>query len=134
MVCVYCGTKTAVTNSREHRKLRQTWRRRRCPHCNAVFTTLEMPDLAGSFSVAAKDGTLVPFYRDHLYMSLVHALGHRSDAVEAATSLTATTIRLILKTAQEGRIERKTIIEAAHLVLSRFDTVAGVQYMAYHPI
>lgn len=134
MVCIYCGTKTMVTNSREQQKIRQTWRRRRCPHCNAVFTTLEASDLAGSFRVVAKDGTLVPFSRDHLYMSLVGALGHRSDAVEAATALTATTISMVVKTAQEGRIERRMIIEAARVVLNRFDTVAAVQYTAYHPI
>ncbi len=80
------------------------------------------------------DGSLVPFSRDQLYMSIVGALGHRTDAVEAATALTATTISSLVKTTQEGRIERKAIIEAARTVLSRFDAAAAVQYTAYHPL
>ena len=134
MVCVYCSATTNVTNSREQRRLGQTWRRRQCQQCQAVFTTLEAADLASSFRVIIRDRSFVPFSRDHLYVSIYQSLGHRSDALEAATALSSTVISSVLKTAQEGRIERKAIIEAVQAVLTRFDKAAAVQYVAYHPL
>lgn len=76
----------------------------------------------------------MPFSRDRLYVSIYQSLGHRSDAPEAATALSSTITSSILKTAQEGRIERKAIVETAQAVLARFDKAAAVQYAAYHPL
>lgn len=132
MVCLYCGSNTRVTNSREQKRLRQTWRRRACQKCKAIFTTLEAADLSGSLRVVDKLGTLEPFERDRLFISLFQSLGHRTDALGAAKALTATVIGFILTTAQEGRIERTAIIDFSAATLDRFDPAAAVQYRAYH--
>lgn len=132
MVCVYCGSKTKVVNSRPQKRLGQTWRRHECIVCGGIFTTIETPDLSGSLRFIAKDGALKPFERDVLFMSIAQALGHRSDAVVAAGALTATITAKLLKTAQNGRITRTELIATVTTTLSRFDKVAAVQYGAYH--
>ena len=65
-------------------------------------------------------------------MSLVRALGHRSDAIEAAGALAATIIAQLLKTRPGASIEVTAIRSAAHSTLQRFDTVAAISYAAYH--
>ena len=65
-------------------------------------------------------------------MSLVRALGHRSDAIEAAGALAATTIAHLLKTYPGASIEVAAIRSVTHNTLSRFDSVAAISYAAYH--
>ena len=132
MVCVYCGKKTAVVNSRSQTKLRQTWRRHACVECGAIYTTTESVDLSSCFRVQAADDSLQPFARDKLYISIYKALAHRTDAVDAATHLTATIIAKILPTAQTALIERRMIREHVHVTLTAFDTSAANIYAAYH--
>jgi len=81
----------------------------------------------------ARDGTLLPFERDVLFVSITQALGHRTDAVAAAGALTATITARLLKTAQSGRIARMELISMVETTLKHFDTASAVQYMAYHP-
>ncbi len=134
MVCIYCGGKTHVTNSRAQKRLGGTWRRRACESCKAVFTTLEAPDLTASLRVRLADGTLEPFERDKLLVSLVQSLGHRSDAVSAASALTDTITAQVLKTAQGAVLSRSSLIETALLCLNRFDAVSATYYAAYHKV
>jgi len=133
MVCVYCNGKTKVTNSRPQKRLGQTWRRHACTECGAIFTTIEAPDLSGSLRFVDRGGTLVPFERDILFVSLTQALGHRRDAISAAGALTATITAKLLKTAQSGRITRRELISMVETTLKHFDTASAVQYRAYHP-
>ena len=132
MVCMYCGGKTVVTNSRPQKRLRQTWRRRECTVCGAIFSTLEVADLASSLRVRSANGALQPFERDKLYVSIVAALGHRRDAVAASTAITATIIAKILKTAHEACVTQETIRGTTASTLEAFDTAGAVQYRAYH--
>jgi transcriptional repressor NrdR len=47
MQCPHCHKPvTLVTNSRPTRENSQIWRRRKCWHCQALFTTHEIPDLS----------------------------------------------------------------------------------------
>ncbi len=134
MVCIYCSSKTSVINSRPQKRLGTTWRRRQCQNCGAVFTSLETPDLTASVRVRRADGSLVPFERDVLFMSIAQALGHRSDAVMAAGALTATIIAAALGTTSNGLMERTGLITVATDTLTRFDRVAATHYVAYHPL
>jgi transcriptional regulator NrdR family protein len=80
-----------------------------------------------------RDGSLQPFERDILFVSITQSLGHRRDAIAAAGALTATITAKLLKTAQSGRITRMELISMVISTLSRFDKVSAVQYRAYHP-
>lgn len=121
-----------VTNSRPQKRLRQTWRRRECEVCGAVFTTVESADLSSSLRVRFPDGSLQPFRRDTLFLSIVAALGHRSDAVAASSALTATITAKLLKTAEGASVTRQAICETAVSTLELFDAAGAVQYHAYH--
>lgn len=133
MVCVYCNGKTKVTNSRPQKRLGQTWRRHICTACGAIFSTIEVPDLRGSLRFVARDGTLLAFDRDVLFVSIAQALGHRRDAITAAGALTATITAKLLKTAQSGLITRTDLVSMVESTLSHFDKASAVQYHAYHP-
>ncbi len=131
MVCIYCGAKTAVTNSRPQKRSMQTWRRRQCTACNAIFTTIEGADLSTSLVVRA-GSTVEPFLRDKLFMSILRAIGHRTEPLQDAGGLTATVIAQLLQTDTKASYTAHDIATLAHTTLDRFDTAAAVQYQAYH--
>ena len=132
IVCIYCGAPTRVINSRPQKRVNHTWRRRQCEQCQTIFTSVEAPDFSSSV-VVGKGPKFEPYDRDRLFSSLLESLKHRSDAVAAATGLTATITALALKTAQNARIERQTLREIALEALTSFDPAAGVHYAAFHP-
>lgn len=134
MDCIYCSGSTHVINSRPQKRLKQVWRRRRCLACGAVFTTIEAADLANGLLVRGHTDDLTPFSRDKLFLSVSRTLGHREDAVEATSALTATIIARVRDTAAQGVVGYQDIITTAHVALQRFDNVAGVQYEAYHKL
>ena len=135
MVCIYCGGRTHVTNSREQKRVEHIWRRRACGKCQAIFTTIESADLSASLRVNhPTTGQMEPFSRNKLFMSLVRALGHRSDALESADALTATSIAQLLKVRPGASIEVSAIRAHAHTALARFDKVAAISYAAYHKV
>lgn len=163
MVCIYCGSKTQVANSRHQKRVNQVWRRRECTRCHAVFTSLEAADYASSIVVrpteptedphsrskaaagamSAKDRRTAiraskhtpprPFNRDQLFASLLKCLGHRSTPVEDASALTSTVIAKLLAQGSKASISPAEIIIVATDTLKRFDKAAMVQYQAYHP-
>lgn len=132
MVCIYCGAKTRITNSRPQKRLLQTWRRHTCTRCHAVFTTHEQADLSGSLRVRFPDGSLKPYERMILLLSIYEALGHRSDALEAAKALEATITARLLKMALGAKLTRLDIVVAAHDSLRHFDHAGAVSYHAHH--
>ena len=138
MVCIYCGNKTTVTNSRKTVRLNTTWRRRKCTICQALFTSFEGIDLAQSIVVSRSDSphAVSPFTRDRLFMSIYESCKHRPDALSEASALTDTIIgkivALIPKQHARGVVVRDTIITESLAVLERFDTVAATYYRAYH--
>lgn len=134
MKCIYCTTDTNVYNSRVKIKNPSVWRRRRCQACVAQFTTLELPDYTTALTVEGTGGKLYPLSRDKLYLSVHRSLAHRSDAIQAATELTATILGRLLRTKQavNGMITMRSIADAAHLTLKRYDPLAAHSYRAYH--
>lgn len=134
MICIYCGNKTEVYNTRERKRSPSVWRRRRCISCVAQFSTIEMPDYGSNLVVEGLRGKLYPFSRDKLFLSLHKALGHRQDALNSATELTETIISSLLKNnhAPEGLLEIEDIAKTAYQTLGRYDPLAAATYKAYH--
>jgi transcriptional regulator NrdR family protein len=131
MVCIYCGGDLAVSNSRPQKSRNQTWRRRPCRDCGAVFTSLESLDLAQAL-VVAHDGQLQPFDRDRLFVSLYQSLRHRPTATSDARGLTDTVVAHIIRQAANGSVTARTIATQSLNTLQRFDRAAAVHYAAFH--
>jgi transcriptional regulator NrdR family protein len=132
MVCVHCGGKTAVTNSRHQKNANQVWRRRACQNCGTVFTTEESAAYGGAWAVQSASGAISPFSRDKLLLSVHESLKHRPDALNDAAGVTATIIHKLSGVAEDGRLERQTIRNAAQVALNRFDKAASAHYMVFH--
>jgi transcriptional regulator NrdR family protein len=132
MVCIYCGSKTSITNSRPQKRLNRTWRRRQCETCQAVFTSVEAADLAAGLVVSHSHSPVEPFSRDKLFVSLYRALGHRKTAVSDAGALSDTIVAKLLHGEAQASISPADIVQTAHQTLLHFDQAAAVQYQAYH--
>ncbi len=133
MVCVYCSSGTQVVNSRHQRRKNHVWRRRRCITYDAVFTTTESPESSQTLSVS-KHGTLEPFLRDALLVTVHDSLRHRKAALKSATELTDTIISRIYATNDSAIVERDTIVGLTATVLDAYDRAAGTHYRAFHPL
>ncbi|HSW85451.1 MAG TPA: hypothetical protein VLF79_02455 [Candidatus Saccharimonadales bacterium] len=132
MVCVYCGNKTKVFNSRLQKRNNQVWRRRQCSSCHAVFTTEETIDYGGSWTVKSKSGVITPFSREKLVMSLFRSCQHRKGALSDASALTDTIINKLHLQRLSGSIDTDFISHTAQVALNRFDKAASVHYQAWH--
>jgi transcriptional regulator NrdR family protein len=130
MVCIHCGQKTGIINSRLQKRSNQTWRRRKCMSCRAVFTTVETADYTASWLV--QDKSIVPFSRDTLFLSLYEASKHRSHAVSDASALTDTVIRRLQPLVKDGTLKRSDIRRTAQVTLNRFDQASSLLYSALH--
>lgn len=134
MVCIHCGDKTHVTNSRQQKRSNQVWRRRQCLTCQAVFTTEETALYEAAWLVRSSGGELQPFSRDKLFLSLYKSCAHRKTALGDAAGLTETVIRKLGREVQAGTLSRSLIIQTAQVALNRFDKAASSSYAAFHPI
>ena len=135
MVCIYCGGKTSVVNSRHQKRANQVWRRRQCDNCKSIVTTVEGLDFAASISLKTPSGALRPFQRDILFISVYESLRHRKTAVSDAEALTATLLRSLPAYFDSSQaVARNTLVEAVARTLRRFDHAASVQYLAFHPL
>lgn len=131
MVCIYCGRKTGVVNSRRQRRSNQVWRRRHCPACGATFTTVEAPQHELAW-VVRRGSRSEPFLRDKLLLSLYRSCEHRTTALSDAAALTDTVMRKLAAQAHGGALESRDITQVVQVALNRFDTAASVHYQAYH--
>lgn len=134
MVCIYCGHDTQVINSRLQKRLNQTWRRRKCPNCLAVFSTHEVTSYEDSWRVKTATGSLTPFLRYKLFLSLHKSCEHRPGSVEDAAALTNTVISLLRHQTDKGLLEPTNIVITTYEVLKNFDKAASVHYQAFHPV
>lgn len=131
MVCLYCGMKTRVTNSRRQARNNNVWRRRRCQSCGALFTSVESPNLSSTLSVN-RLGAYEPFLEDLLFTEILLALQDRKDCYSAARELTNSVIRNLIK--EDGAVfTPNQISQAAAKVLKRFSRRAYQRYAAEHP-
>ena len=137
MTCIYCGNPTKVMNSRKTVRSNETWRRRVCTVCGAVFTTAETVDFTRTFMVEEQSGNLVPFLPEKLLISLYDSLRHRSTAITDAQALHKTVINQIVRVQhtepRPGVVQAATIKRCALRSLQRFDSAAATHYTAYHP-
>lgn len=134
MVCIYCGNKTSVTNSRPQKRLNRTWRRRQCDACRAIFTSIEQAALAEGHVVTPKasEKQLQPFERDKLLISIYSSCQHRENAVRDATALTDTVVGRLSDYSDGAIIDRDQLKTTVAAVLERFDNAAAVHYAAFH--
>lgn len=132
MVCIHCGAKTHIINSRAQKRRNQVWRRRQCWACQATFTTEETAVYAAAWAVRSHKGTYTPFSRDKLFLSLYKSCEHRVSALHDAGALTTTVINKLRPSVVEGVLDRQVILQTAQVALSRFDDAAGVHYAAYY--
>lgn len=132
MVCVYCGGKTKVTNSRHQKRNNQVWRRRQCLKCKSIFTTNESIDTSSALFVD-KDGYLEPFLDDLLFMEILLALQDRKEAYTASREVTNTVTAKLLKLPEKPVFLPTTISKTTSEVLKRFDQRAYLRYTAEHP-
>ena len=135
MVCIFCQNETQVTNSRYKAKSPSVWRRRACKVCVAQFSTLELPDYAKALDVLSQPAKKpAPFNRDKLYLSIYKSLGHRADALDAATALTATIIGRLLRKGKvsEHTLQINVVAKTTYEVLKRFDPAGANVYKTYH--
>lgn len=141
MTCIYCQGELAVTNSRPQKSRNQTWRRRLCKRCGAVFTSVEAIDLSQALSVASDAlsrtsgpaAKLQPFDRDKLFISIYESLRHRPAATSDARGLADTVVAQLISKAEQGAVTSQTIIATILPVLRRFDQAAASHYAAFHP-
>lgn len=134
MVCTYCGHDTQVVNSRHQKRLNQVWRRRKCTNCGAVFSTHEAADYEASWRVLDTNGSLHPFLRDKLLISLHKSLEHRPTAVADASGLLNTIVSLLRPLAAKGTLEASEIALTTREVLIKFDNAAATHYAAFHKL
>jgi transcriptional regulator NrdR family protein len=132
MVCIVCGGKTQVVNSRHQKRSNQVWRRRQCLNCGLVFTSEEKIDYNGAWRVSSRQGQLRPFERDKLFLSLYKSCGHRQTALTDAAGLTDTVIKKLGPEARGGVISRDAIVRTVQVALNRFDKAASTHYQAFH--
>jgi transcriptional regulator NrdR family protein len=129
MVCIYCGSKTNIINSRTIKKTGQKWRRHKCPQCDALFTSIEDYSLESCLMVRSKSNKPEPFCRDKLFLSIYQSISHLNNSVYAANELTQTIInKLIAKKPLAPIINTNSISCTALKVLKRYNAAAAVYY------
>lgn len=132
MVCIYCGARTSVTNSRHQKEANQVWRRRQCVKCKNSFTTHEALEL-GNTLLLTKDGShFEPFSSDKLFVSIYESCKHRPTAITDARGLTQTIIARLRSQISNATIDHAVLLRTVVDVLSNFDKTAKAVYAAYH--
>lgn len=132
MICIKCfKATTGVANSRPHKKHSSVWRRRKCPHCNAVFTTIERPSLADNNYVSLADNKKEAFNLGKLIISIAEAFTHSPKKGVYDSLWLAQTIEEKLST-EYSIITPDDIAAVTHQTIKRFDELAALQYAAKH--
>lgn len=133
MICINCFHRnTSVVNSRAHKKEYSVWRRRKCPKCGTIFTTLERPSLSHGIPVASDSG-IQHFNLGRLVVSIAEAFTHApADGKTYALSLAETVENTLVSQLRE--ISKEDIEATTHHILKRFDELAALQYAAKHQL
>ncbi len=133
MVCIYCGGKLQVTNSRRQVRSNQIWRRRKCTRCLAQFTSHEIIDAASALMVQTKDQPPRSFMVDKLFTEILLSLQDRKDCYLEAREITTTILQHLLKLQTKPIFTPEEISKTAALVLKRYNRRAYLRYQAEHP-
>ena len=131
MVCLYCGSKTKITNSRYNKELHKTWRRHRCTNCNWIFTTYESIDMLQAVMVKKRSGKLEPFYEYKLFTSIKKSIDHISQPAKNANMLVQSVLRLVYRDLNGPVVTSLDLDRYVASVLKRFNAAAAVKYLSY---
>lgn len=132
MKCINCfHVKTSVTNSRPH-KQPSTWRRRRCPECQTVFTTYEKPSL-DDHHILDHQGNKTPFNIGRLIISISKSFQHNPAGAKTDSLYLAQTIEAELIMHGKG-LSTDDIAAVTHQTIKLYDPVAAIQYAAQHDL
>lgn len=133
MVCIYCGHKTKVINSRLQKKSNQTWRRRHCTSCGSTETTVERLSLDNVLLVTKKhENRSEAFYEDKLMISILKSIEHQKNPVIKARALTNTVIsKLLITKPQNPNIKTEEIANITLSTLKNFDAAAALKYLSF---
>jgi len=83
-------------------------------------------------SVRSKTGSIDPFVREKLLISINASLGHRKNHLNEAIAITDTVIGKLQKKYNNALIDTAYIIESVKEVLVNFDKTAVIYYDAYY--
>jgi len=132
MVCIYCGGKTNVVNSRQSKSSFGVWRRRSCILCDASFSTIETLNERQVIAVSNNQSSeLVPLSRDEIVISIFNSCRHRQNAINDASALANSVMKTLLSM-QTAQLQKSAIKQAISDILSRFDQAAYTHYQAFH--
>ena len=132
MECPHCHQSlTAVTNSRATKQNTQIWRRRRCLHCDVVFTTHEVIDLS-HLKVSKKAGYTEMYSRIKLYSGIYGStiglkIANREKIVDKVTREVERNL-LFLK---QNKIASSLIADYVLKILRKTNTAIFLRYLSY---
>lgn len=133
MVCIYCNSKTRITNSRHKKRSNSVWRRRKCQRCRSITTTIEIIDLSSALVVTNDHtGSLQPFSREKLLISIYESCRHRTDAITDAKYLTQTVLDKLRPHIAQATINLNIITATVVQTLDAYDGTAAVYFRAYY--
>jgi transcriptional repressor NrdR len=132
MVCIFCSHETMVINSRHQKRANNIWRRRRCTHCAATFTSHEAADLTQTLRVRKPGDVTEPFYRDKLFVSILKVCDTLPDPYEAAGALCDTALQTITKHVGDGVLDSGEIARSTARILKRFEPLVALRYASLH--
>lgn len=133
MVCIYCGNKTKVTNSRAQKTNLATWRRRECLKCHSVVTSIENISLEDAIRVEKRNQSLEPFWRDKIYLSICKAIDHLDNSAVTAMFLTNTVLRHLFKASKDINpiIKSDYVSITVSKVLKNYNAAASIKYLSF---
>lgn len=133
MVCIYCGYKAGVINSRHLKNTNRVWRRRKCLKCKNIFTTREYLDPLG-YLVVLDDQKTEPFCRERLFLSIYNSLRHRDNPLEDSIALADTVWSKLMNKITSGSLPKNELAEITYQTILNFDNAGAVHYLAFHKI
>lgn len=132
MICINCfHPRTDVTNSRPHKKRSSVWRRRHCPKCGSVFTSVERPSLIDNRKVSLPNNINEPFSLSKLTISISGAFTHNPKRAAYDSLWLAQSVEETLSS-DSTVITPDDIAAVTHQALKNYDELAAVQYAARH--
>lgn len=134
MFCVNCLTPhTDVANSRPHKRTPTVWRRRRCPQCQHIFSTTEMPEPTSNLQIhnTATDGSAT-FNPGRLVISIANAFQHNEAKGKQEAWELMQTVTGILVSDCRNETTVHDIATVTHQILQNYDSAAAISYALQH--
>lgn len=132
MNCPYCAIDSRVTNSRLQKRSNSVWRRRTCPNCGAIWTTIESMKGSVTFKVKSNED-LVDFRPEILLISIYECLKHRKHPAQDAQYVFETVLGNLGRT-NNSIYTTELIAINCYKVLKRYDKLASDLYKVTHRI